>query len=321
MTITVWTWPELSAAAGGPRQAERWLREKQVWRVMQGAYVGAEHADSPEVRLAALARVAPDHAVLFGLTALWALGLDLGTTPEPVEIAVPRGKQLRKRDGVRVRSMHVDDAELVALKDGRLAVSPSRAVVDVARERGIVEGVAHADAVLRAGLSKVDLIEGSIARAHGLRGVVRARRVVPHLEPRSESLMESRLRMVLVLAGLPRPEAQVDFYADRMHAGRVDLYLQGVAFEYDGFDAHDRGAAFGRDRRRANDLSNGGLVVSRFTSEDYYTRPRRLITAAARSALAQAAGRNVTLRRGPDTLRPSLHSLPLTLAETRQRAA
>ena len=320
MSITVWTWPELVNEAGGRRQAERLLREMQVWRVMHGAYVGAEHPDTPDVRLAALDHVAPAHAVLSGRTALWAQGVDLGSAPSPVELAVPRGLQLRKRTGVRIRSMECGDADVVQL-EGRLALSPARAVVDIARFEGLVEGVAIADAALRAGVTSAPLIEGALARAHGLRGVVAARSIVDHLEPRSESLMESRVRMTLVRGGIPRPEAQVDFYDGWAHVGRADLFLDGVVFEYDGFEVHDRRKAFARDRQRANGLTAGGLVVVRFTSDDYYNRPRSLIVGAARSALAQARGRSVTLERGRDTLRPPRLSPPRTLAELAAEAA
>lgn len=323
VTIQVWTWPELVQLAGGRRQAERLLREKQVWRVMQGAYVGAEHPDGPEVRLAALHRVVPDHAVLAGRTALWALGLDLGTQPDPVEACVPRGKHLRPRDGVTVTSMQAPQNELVQV-GARCVLSPARAVVDIARAEGLVEGVALADAVLRAGLATPELIAASLDLAAGLRGVIAARQVLEHVEPRSESLMESRLRMTMVLGRIPRPEAQVDFEdAQGRHQGRADLFLDGVVFEYDGYEVHDRKRVFMQDRRRANSFTNGGLVVCRFTSDDYYRRPHALLLSTARSALAEARARQgqISLVRGRDTLRPPALRPPLTLAQLRSQAA
>ncbi len=92
-------------------------------------------------------------------------------------------------------------------------------------------------------------IDAAVDRAGGLRWVSRAREAVPHLEARSESLMESRLRVGFVLAGGPRMHAQVDLYdEERRHRGRADLFLDGVAVEYDGRAERLLRERFGGDR-------------------------------------------------------------------------
>lgn len=313
MSIEVWTWKGLVEAAGGRSQAERVLREKQVWRVMRGAYVGAEHPDGPEVRLAALHQVVPEHAVIGGRTALWALGLPLGGTPDPVEVVVPRGLHLRPRAGVLARAAALPDDDLVQV-GGRRVLSPARVVADVLRRDGVVEGVALGDLALRHGLTTPRLIEASLERAAGLRGVVAARSALAHLEPRSESLMESRLRVRLVLAGLRRPDAQVDLYDEARHLGRADLFLDGAVFEYDGFEVHADRRAFVRDRQRQNDMIASGLLVCRFTSEDMHRSDEALLRSAQRT-LAAAAGRTGSWHRGRDTLRAPRATPPPTLAD------
>ena len=51
------------------------------------------------------------------------------------------------------------------------------------------------------------------------------RQVVAWAEPATESAMETRLRMCLVLAGLPRPQVQVPLHDDHgRFLGRADLY-------------------------------------------------------------------------------------------------
>ena len=159
----------------------------------------------------------------------------------------------------------------------------------------------------------MDGIRAAVRRAAGLRGVVAARRAVPHLEPRSESPGESRLRMLLVLGGFPRPEAQVDYYGDDgRHLGRVDLELLGVALEYDGREQRLRRAVFGRDRRRQNDLVDAGVEVRRFTAEDVAPTSAEQLRAEVRRAVRTAAARPAPrARRGKDTLRaPRLVPLP-----------
>lgn len=316
MTIQTWTWQELCAQANSPRRARTLLRDGAVKRVLHGVYAGSEHPDGPAVRLAAVQRLLPQHAVLSGRAALWILGVDVLPADEVLDICLPRGVTVRPKPGLRLRSALVPDAEVHEIGD-LLVVTAARVVVDSMRTESLVEAVALGDAALRHGATSLELIAASLDRAAHLRGVVVARAALGHLEPRSESLMESRLRMTCVLGDLPRPEAQVDFYdQDGRHLGRADLHLDGVVLEYDGRVAHQDGEVFGHDRRRHNGLSDGGLDVRRFSSQDYYLRPRSLIVSAVRRALSVVRREGMTARRGPDTLRPGRLIPPATRADS-----
>ena len=82
-----------------------------------------------------------------------------------------------------------------------------------------------------------------------------------------------RLRMLLVLAGLPRPEVQVSIYDDQGHfLGRPDLLyrLQRLAIEYDGGNHRER---LVDDNRRQNGLVAAGYRLLRFTAPDVYGTP------------------------------------------------
>jgi len=114
---------------------------------------------------------------------------------------------------------------------------------------------------------------GAYAASRSGRGVRNFRLAVSHAEPRTESPMESRLRMLLVLRGLPRPEAQVSLH-DRYgrFLGRPDLYYpdQRLAIEYDGGVHRDRMA---EDNRRQNRLLSDGILLLRFTAGDILRTP------------------------------------------------
>jgi len=109
------------------------------------------------------------------------------------------------------------------------------------------------------------------AHSHGY-GVRMLRRVVPHVEPLTESPMETRMRMLYVLAGLPRPEAQVPIYDGTRFLGRVDLYYRDarLGIEYDGA-SHNGNLA--EDNRRQNLLLGVGVRLLRFTASDIYNSP------------------------------------------------
>ena len=321
--IEILLWPDLVALAGERHRASRLVADGIFRRVLHGAYVDDAVPDSPALRCAAVRRALPAGVVLSGRSALWAMGVDVLPLDGTLDVTIGRGKHLEPRPGIVPHSALLPDDELVELPSGLLAVSAPRAFVDVARRESLVEAVALGDAVLRSGAASAEQLEAAVERAASLRGIVRARQVLPHLEARSESQGESRLRMGLVLEGLPRPEAQVDFYDEHgNHLARVDLVLDDVLLEYDGREQRLRKEVFVHDRRRQNVLVDRGAELRRYASDD--VRPARTswLAAEVRRALRAAARRPVpALFRGPDTLRPPRLSPLPTLADVARAAA
>lgn len=317
--MDVISWQQLVREAGSRRRAERLVAEGRYWRVVRGAYAPVELADDHATRLASLRLILPDGAVPSHRTALWLLGLDV--LAPGLGLTVPRGRHDLDRADLRIHSALLPDEDLVRI-DGMLVASAARAFVDVARSEPLVEAVALGDAVLRSGAVTVGQLHAAVERATGLRRVVAARQVLPHLEPRSESPMESRLRMRLVLGGVPRPEAQFDVFDEQGHVARGDLHLRGVVLEYDGREERLRKLVFIAERRRQTALAETGLELRRFTSSDVYVRPAAAVCAEVMRAVTQARGRDRSrLMTGPDTLPPPrLRPLP-TVAELARTAA
>jgi len=111
------------------------------------------------------------------------------------------------------------------------------------------------------------------------------RRVVGFAEPAAESPMESRLRMVLLLGGLPRPEAQVPLHDMKgRFLGRPDLYYSShrLALEYDG-STHRTSLV--EDNRRQNRLLAAEIRLLRFTAGDVLHNPDS-VTSQVRRYLA-----------------------------------
>lgn len=320
--IGVLTWRELLAVAGSEERARRLLAAGEYRRVLRGVYAARAVPDGPLLRAAALKAALPAGVVLSGRAALWAIGVDALQLDGQLDVTTARGKHLEPREGMRPHSALLPDGELVELPSGLPAVSAPRAFVDVARREGLVEAVALGDMVLRSGAATLEQLEAAVDRAGGLRGVVRARATLSHLEPRSESPGESRLRMSLVLGGLPRPEAQVDFYTEAgEHLARVDLVVRDVLLEYDGREQRLQKPVFVYDRRRQNGLVDRGAEIRRYSSEDVSPARRGwLCDEVARAIRAAGARPPAALVRGRDTLRPPrLRPLP-TLAEVRRAA-
>ncbi len=318
---------ELIAVAGSLAKARRLVKDGVYRRVLHDAYVVADAPDDVATRCAALQKVLPDDVVLSHWSGLWATGLDVlprdRDRVDLLDVTVPRNRQLEDRPGIRTHIAHVADEEICEV-NGLLIVSASRSFVDVARSSGVTEGVACGDAALRSGLTTPDRLEDSLDRAAGLRWVTRARIALSHLDGRSESLMESRLRVDFVLAGGPRMRAQVDLYDELGgHRGRCDLYLDGVSVEYDGRASRLELAKFSGDRTRGNGVADLEVEVRRFTSASYYGSTPAHRLDVLRSALEIARGRTrPRLHFGRDTLRaPRLWPLPTRAEGQAKRTA
>ena len=110
-----------------------------------------------------------------------------------------------------------------------------------------------------------------------LKGMRQFRQVVDLAEPMAESPMETRLRMLLVLGGLPPPVAQVSLHDDHgRFLGRADLYYptHRLALEYDGGKHR---SSLVEDNRRHNLMLNAGYRILRFTVADLRAAPTTVV--------------------------------------------
>ena len=265
----------------------RWHLEGASWsRLGPSLYVPAELRKDPLHILAAVCRRLPPGAAFSGLTSAWLHYIDVEPC-SPVEVTVPPDCGISSRAGINVRRSQLLKGDVVMVR-GFAATSALRTVGELSGRLSLVEAIVVADQALHGKLFRLDQL-AEWARLHrGGRGVEQVRRVVELAEPASESPMESRLRMVLMLGGLPRPRAQVEI-RDRWArlAGRVDLYYESarLGIEYDG--AGHR-ANLADDNRRQNKLFNAGVHLLRFTAGDVFGNPESVVN-QVRDALSKPA--------------------------------
>jgi very-short-patch-repair endonuclease len=208
-------------------------------------------------------------------SAAWLHGLDLAPC-NPIAVTIPDPIGTRRRAGVSISRAALTPAEIV-VRRGLPTTSPLRTVVDLGGRDPLTEGVVAADMFLHVRLVTIAELVMYVGEHPGVRGIARLRRVVDLAEPKAESPMESRLRMLLVLARLPRPEVQVSIHDDQgRFLGRPDLFYrrQRVAIEYDGENHHDR---LVDDNRRQNGLVGAGFRLLRFTAADVYRTPESIV--------------------------------------------
>ncbi len=239
--------------------------------------------DLPEV----LARLGPAAAASHETAArLWGIdlvehGLD--------RVTVPRSRSRVDVPGWRPHRLDLAPGEVLVV-EGLRRTTPLRTVIDLGRVLPVVETVVAADSALRQGLVDHRALVSRLVGSRG-RGVGRLRAVAPLVDPRSGSVLESLLRVLLLRAGLPAARSQHEV-RDRRGAfvARVDLAWpdRHLVVEADGFEHHSDRAAYRSDRRRLNALELLGWRVLRFSWEDVVRRPE-VVVAQVWAALALAA--------------------------------
>ena len=259
------------------------LRSRRWRRVGPRTYAPARLADGPMLRLQAAACRLPEIAAFSGMSAAWLHGLDVEPC-DPIEVIIPKGVGVSARAGMRVYRARLPSPESTVVH-GLRTTTILRTLEDLARRLPLVESTVIVDMALNLGLTDLSTFTTHIRNRRGGRGVVNLRRVVAAAEPKSESPMETRLRMLLVLAGLPAPEAQTPvFDSGGTFVGRPDLYYpqHRLGLEYDGAGHRDRLA---EDNFRQNRLLEAGVRLLRFTAVDVMARPS-IVVAQVRAMLA-----------------------------------
>jgi very-short-patch-repair endonuclease len=257
----------------------RALEGKKWKRIGAELYRWNELPEDHWLTLSAWRRALPPETVFAGASAAWLYGLDLEPT-NPVEVVVPLSSGIRNRLGLKVRRSEIPPSELATVRRLRVTSLPLT-LARLCQKRPPVEALVAIDMALRLGLTNPAALHRYADRAKGRHGARRMRSLVPLAAP-AESPMETRLRWLLIRAGLPQPQVQT-ILRDRagQFAGRADLYYPEarLVVEFDGGNHRER---LIEDDRRQNLLI--GYRILRFTASDVY-KYADVVVAQVRAAL------------------------------------
>ncbi|TQF68431.1 DUF559 domain-containing protein [Rhodococcus spelaei] len=169
---------------------------------------------------------------------------------------------------------------------------PARTAFDLGRKLPLDAAVEAVDAIYQATeLTRAELTVFT-AQHPGERGVVQLREVIALSDEGAESPWETKTRLAIVRAGLPRPDTQIAVHTkDGMFIGRVDMIWERwrVIVEYDG-DHHFDSAQRNRDVERWNALEAAGWRVIRVKARQL-TRGRATLMGQIRTVLHDAGAR------------------------------
>jgi hypothetical protein len=199
------------------------LRSSAWRRLFRGVYADARLPDDFGVRIRGAGLLMPPEAAFSGRTAAYLRGATgLVEAATPVEVSLPTGCRFGGVSGMRVRRTRLT-AEEVTCVHGRRCTTPVRTALDIARREPLLDSVAALDLLLSRGIVARSGLHEAAAATGSLPGLRRAVRAIELADGRAESPPESRVRVLLALAGLVAVPQFVVRDEDGAFVGRVDL--------------------------------------------------------------------------------------------------
>lgn len=174
--------------------------------------------------------------------------------------------------------------------------SPLDLFIELAGVLSVVDLVIAGDAMVKIGLFTADELRAFCAgtrRWHSRR----ARRGAALVRDGVDSPVETRVRLLLVWAGLPEPIVNLRVTDGTGHTRRLDLcypFLK-IAIEYDGRHHIEREAQWNQDLRRRENLEADGWRFVVITSKGVFIEPEDTIGRVV-GALAQRGHRRRSVR-------------------------
>ena len=282
---------------GGPFRASVALRSGAITRhelstscvrVFRDTYVRAGTTLDAQALAFAASMCVGDDAVIAGVSAAAVHGakwIDPGTRPSV--LANGRSHQL---PGLRIHHDAFDSDDVMFVR-GFAVSTPVRTAFDIGRWVPQPLSVVCLESLLAATGVDVDAIRAYAVERPGTRGIRGLIRALDVVDCGSESPRETRTRLLLIEAGLPKPDTQIEIRdSSGKFVARIDLGWRRwrVGVEYEGvhhwLDERQRT----RDIERYEDLDRVEWQIVRVNSEQMRLRPHDVV-ARVRAKL-RAAG-------------------------------
>jgi hypothetical protein len=267
-------------AGWSDEELARFARGGQWTRVRRGAYVDGQLPGNVIARhalmVAATVRTLRRPAVVSHQSAAALLGLPLwGASLDRVHITRRPPASSQVAGPLRCHVARLRDDEITAV--GELPVTDvARTCLDLARSLPFEAAVVVLDAALHERLVTRELIQARLFDIAGTRGSRHAARVVRFADGRSESVGESRSRVVLHDLGLAPSGLQFEIRTPSgLFVGRTDFVWEeeGVVGEFDGRikygrllrPGQDAGEAVFEEKLREDAIRSEGWDFARWT--------------------------------------------------------
>lgn len=215
-------------------------------------------------------------ATLAGYSAAAVLGSKWLPADAPAELARIRQPS---PPGILIHTGSIA-ADEVAAVDGMTCTSVARTCYDIGRRQPLDTAIIRIDALLNVTNMNLDRVTDIAERYPGARGIRRLRRALDLADAGAESPQETRLRLLLVRGGVPRPVTQIPV-ADQWGRirRRIDMgwpeWMVGV--EYDGEQHWTNPEDHENDIVRLEFLASRGWTIVRVSARQLRYRGPEII--------------------------------------------
>lgn len=252
------------------------LRGPRFRTILRGVLIDAARPVGRDERISAALIICGDEAFASYASAARLMDLPIPVVAEE-HVSVRRPGQRRRRQEDLV--CHVDPDSEVKHVRGLPCASALDVFGQLASLIGLVDLVVVGDHLVRHGHTTPGQL---VAQCEGLRGAgaARARSAAAYVRGNVDSPMETRLRMLLVLAGFPEPRVnhmirEMDGHPVR----RYDLSWPEIRLivEYDGRHHVERIEQWEVDLQRREAIDDNGWRLLVVTSRAIYAEPERTV--------------------------------------------
>lgn len=257
-------------------------------RIYRDVYLPADVTLTAEMRAEAAWLWSDRLATTGGLSAAALYGTLWVDPRSPAELFRTNGKPV---SGIIIHRdvLLPDEVEEVR---GIPATTPARTGFDLGRRRGRERALVRVDALAnQTGVTAKD-IDYLIPRHRGVRGLVQLRAILELMDDGAESPQESRTRLALIDAGLPKPETQIEVHDELGEfVGRIDMGYREfkVGIEYDGVQHWDDPEQRAKDIERLARLLEAGWMIIRVSSDILRNRSRTFVVRTCQALRAAGA--------------------------------
>lgn len=265
------------------------LRGPGFQTVFHGVFIDARTPITTEVRARAALAIHPRSALLSHSTAARLLGIAVPEDPT-IHVTVPAASLRRGRSGIR---SHVSVHRATWEVNGLRTSGEADLFCELASLLDLVDLVVAGDSIAKG--QGADALRDQVAEHQCAAGAT-ARRAAELVRDAVESPMETRTRLLLMLAGFPPPRINHQIQHRQGHY-RPDLCWPELrlAVEYDGQHHRTDLGQWDRDIRRREWFQAQGWRVITLVARDIYQRPEETIQRVY-AAWRECGGPPLTLR-------------------------